>query len=629
MQYFFRIFAENFLAMFISKVYKSNKGTDKKYEYYRLMHSYRVGNKTRHQFIMMLGSLENCPVDKHKVLADRIEQIVIGEKSFFEVEVQIEEIAQNFAKQILEKNITFARKNISRHELSHDDNETDFVTVDINSLETENVREIGAEWLSKQAIEQVRLDVFLKEQHISEQLKKTCQISIISRMVHPASELETERWLHENTGLNQLYELSDSAVSRYALSKSVSYLYENKDIIEKFLYKKVSDLFGLESKIVIYDLTNVFFEGRKKGSKKCKFGRSKEKRKDCKLVCFALLVDKYGFVEYSHFYAGNQSEPATLADVVDDLQKNTSGDRQLPVIVMDAGIATEGNLTDLRKRQYDYICVSRSTLKKFEVIEKDPIIVKDRQGNDIKMQKVIAQNKPDYFVYVKSEQKRAKEESMAEKLTDNFESELADFKANLQKKGAHRNAKTIHERIGRLKERHKIVSGMYEIKYIEDTEKEIVTDIEWTKKVGKKEFDGTYFIRYSNPNLSTPEIWETYNTIREVEETFRCLKTDLQIRPIYHQTDDMILGHIFVGIIGYQLVNAIRYQLQKYDIHLSWKAIVNKMNTYKTLTTEMKTKENAKVVIKYCSRPTPQVKNIYDKLNYKIKPFHKKKIVVT
>jgi len=615
--------------MFIAKVSKKNKSSDKTYEYYRLMRSYRIGNKTRQEFILNLGTLDGLAVEKHKALADRIEQVLNNQIEFFTTDTQIEELAKTFSDQIIASKKVFANKRIEKKEIQDEDGQADYQMVDVNSVDSGNAREIGNEWLAKQAIEQIGLDKILAQQKVSDKLLKTSLISIISRMVHPSSELETERWLKENTALNQLFDLQEDGVSRYELGKANEFLYKNKEAIEKEIYGNIKNLFSLESKIVIYDLTNTFFEGRKKGSTYCKFGRSKEKRKDCRLVCLALLVDIHGFITYSHFYSGNQSEPGTLADVVADLKMKTQTPENKPVIVMDAGMATEDNLKGLREMGQDYVCVGRSKLKKYQLLEEVPVIAEDNRNNKIELRKVKPEDKEDNFLYVKSVRKRMKEESMDDRFTEKFEKELNEFNSSLQKKGSRRKSADVYQRMGRLKERNSYISGQYEISFAEDAKLGIVTAIEWKRKPANNQYDGSYFIRYSNKNLTTSEIWDTYNTIREVEQTFRTLKTDLRIRPIHHQKDDTILSHIFVGIVAYQVVNAIRHQLKKHEMAMSWTTIVEKMNTYKSVVTDMMTKDGKKIILKYCCRPSPFVTEIFEKLGYKIRPFKKQKYVVT
>jgi len=615
--------------MFISKVYKKNKTSDKNYQYFRLMRSYRIGNNTRQEFILNLGTLEQLPLEKHKQLADGIEQILNNETTLFPFDTQVEVLAKKFANQILESKKTFVNKTIEKKQIEENDQEPDYQIIDVNSINSENAREIGAEWLSKQAIEQIGLDKILEQQNIPDILLKSSLISIISRMVHPSSELETERWLKDNTSLNQLYNLNEDQISRYQLSKAAEFLYNHKESIEKELYTNIKEELNINSKIIIYHLTNLFFEGRKQGSEYCKFGRSKEKRNDCRLICIAILIDINGFICYSHFYSGNQSEPATLAHVVDDIKKRVSISSELPVIVMDAGITTEDNLKELRDKKQDYVCVSRSKLKEYEVLENEPVIVKDNRENEIELRKVKHLTKPDNFVYVKSEQKAKKEQSMNDKFTEKYEKELDEFNNNLQKKGARKKIADVYQRIGRLKEANSNISGQYDISFNEDSAKKIITSIQWKPKQIKNPHSGIYFIRYSNNDLTTNDIWNIYNTIREVEQTFRTLKTDLQIRPIYHQKDIPILSHIFVGIIAYQVVNTIRFQLKKKEITLSWDKIVQKTNTYKSIQTDMIKKDGEKIILKYCLRPNPFVTDIFEKLNYKIRPFRKKKIVVT
>ncbi len=616
--------------MFISKVYKKNGKTDKSYAYFRLMRSYRMGNKTRQEFLLNLGTLDELPAQKHKTLADRIEQILNNEIDFFSADAQIEELARKFAAQIIENKNVFVKKSIEKTELVEEDNQPDYQYVDVNSVSSDNVREIGAEWLAQQAVQQIGLDKIIENQKVSDKLLKSAQISIVGRMVHPSSELETERWLRENSALNQLFDLQEDGISRYELNKANDFLFENKELIEKELYTSIKNLFSLQAKIVIYDLTNIFFEGRKKGSDYCKFGRSKEKRSDCRLICLALVVDIQGFITYSHFYSGNQTEPQTLTDVVSDLKEKTKSPENKPVIVMDAGIATEENLKDLRDNNHNYVCVSRSKPSKYEITEAEPVIVQDNRKHTIELQKTKVQDKDDLFMRVKSEQKRVKEESMDERFKDKIEKELDEFNASLQKKGARRKSADVYQRIGRLKERNHYISGQYELSFTEDKVKGIVTSVQWKRKQPTgNQYDGTYFIRYSDKNLTTNEVWNIYNTIREVEQTFRTLKTDLQIRPIYHQNDSAILSHIFVGLLAYQVVNTTRYQLKAKGITLSWSSLVQKLNTYKSITTDMMRKDGKKIILKYCRRPAPSVTEIYAALNYKIRPFRKQKYVVT
>ena len=115
--------------------------------------------------------------------------------------------------------------------------------------------------------------------------------------------------------------------------------------------RRTNELFDLEDKIILYDLTNTYFEGRMQRSKKAKFGRSKEKRNDAKIVVLAVVTNREGFLKYSNIFEGNMTDCKTLETVIDTLSNETSYTVRKPIVVIDAGIATEDNVIMLRKKR--------------------------------------------------------------------------------------------------------------------------------------------------------------------------------------------------------------------------------------------------------------------------------------
>jgi len=128
--------------------------------------------------------------------------------------------------------------------------------------------------------------------------------------------------------------------------------------------------------------------------------------------------------------------------------------------------------------------------------------------------------------------------------------------------------------------------------------------------------------------VSEKEVWGFYNTIREIESTFRTLKTDLDLRPIYHKKDESTMAHLHLGLLAYWLVNTVRYQLKKENINFCWREIVRTMNTQKVVTTLAQNQQDEVIMIRRCSEPNEKVKKIYDLLKFKYAPFKKKKSVV-
>jgi transposase len=172
--------------------------------------------------------------------------------------------------------------------------------------------------------------------------------------INPSSELETERWLNENSASLELYDGAEK-VSRYKLYQVTAKLYNKKEAVDSIIYGNTKNLFSGRDKIVIYDLTNMYFEGQMQSGNKADFGRSKQKRYDRRLIGLAISIDSMGFVRHSKFYTGNMSEPGTFKDLVRSVAEQSYLNNEKPLIVMDAGISTEDTLTEIRNLGYDYI----------------------------------------------------------------------------------------------------------------------------------------------------------------------------------------------------------------------------------------------------------------------------------
>lgn len=613
--------------MFIRSVQKKNKKKDKIYTYYRLTHSYRVGNKSRQIVILNLGKLEGLDKAYHKVLASRIEELVTGVSNLFvsEYPKEIEALAQGFAKQISKEKIFTPQKGkaISK------EIENRYQSVDLDTLEQLESKSIGGEWLIKQAFDRLGFASILQHIGLDEKQVDVAQLLLTAKLLHPSSELETERWLEENSAAASLY--NDQKCTRYLLYQVATKLYDKKIALDKQLYSTLTNLFSKRSKIVIYDLTNIHFEGQMLGSEKVAFGKSKQKRNDRRLIGLALAIDALGFVRESRFYKGNVSEPSTFIEVIESLISQLSIPEEKPLIVMDAGIATEDNLTLLRNDpyNYDYVCVSRSIPKQYEKLSETAKTITDNRGHKIHLTKISVTQKPDHFLHIKSDQKQLKEISMDSKLTLKLEAQLESIKKKLPKKGTLKKTAKVHEKIGAIKSKLSRVGHLYQIDYVEDTEKGIVTDINWKRIKEKERPKGEYFLRYTKNAIAEDKIWDAYNLTREVEAVFRCLKTDLNIRPIYHQKDAYIEPHIWLGILAYQVVNYIRRTLKQSDINYSWTRIVQKMNTIQSSTITLNNDQNQKLYAKLCTRPTKDQEKIFDALNFKHRPFVRKTKVVT
>ena len=532
--------------------------------HWRLVESYRdVDGIVRNRTIVNAGFIDHLSAEKLNAIQKILSNKVIGKETIDyeqdeEVNFYVEEL---FQKMIKDKKIDIAGYSSKSNKK----------LVDFESIENKNVREFGAENICLQAVEQLELKSFLKTQNWSDEKIQLTISQIVSRAVYPASENKSVDWMKENSSILELTGYNSTILTKDKLYKNALELYKIKDSLEQYLSQKTNQLFDLEDKIMLYDLTNTYFEGTKRKSEIAKFGRSKEKRSDAKLVVLGLVVNPQGFVKYSSVYEGNMADCATLISTIKKLRSNTSDTEKRALVVIDAGIATAENLKAIKDENFDYLCVTRSFLKYYKECDKSTEkTIKDKRGQKIHLIEANVDDCSDYYLKVKSEAKELKEKSMNEQFRARFLEGLMTISASLDKKSGIKTRDKVSERIGRLKQKYPSISKFYSVD-LEINEENIVTKIthQELKKEESKSREGVYFLRTSLKMENEETVWQCYNTIREIESSFRCLKTDLDLRPIYHQNDDATMAHLHLGILSYWLVNTVRFQLKTKKINHS------------------------------------------------------------
>lgn len=609
--------------MFVKPLVKYNKTTKQRYNIYQLCESFRLDDRIRHRVIIGLGKLDELPGEEQKkLLGKRVEEMLTGQDNSLllcDLDATVEKLAHYYYGEIKKK---------GRYDVGKRNN--DWQTVDLLTLKNKDGREIGAEWLCKQAFDQLGIARFLQNKDWKKDDISLATAHIISRAVYPASERKTVSFIKENSAICEITGFNKDKVTKDKLYKISHGLYSVKDELESYLSNRTNELFDLDDKIILYDLTNTYFEGRMKNSKKAKFGRSKEKRKDARLIVLAVVINPEGFLKYSNIFEGNIADSKTLETIVNALSKQTSYSDRKPVVVIDAGIATEGNLKMLKSKQYGYMCVSRSNLKEYHAdTNSTPVEIKDKRNQPIELMKVKVGEDDDKYLWVKSKSKAMKENSMNGLLSQRFEEGIQNINEGVNKKGGTKKLDKVFERIGRLKQKYPSVHKYYDI-IVKDDGKGIVTAISCNHKQGEDtdKNAGIYFLRTTLDENNEQTLWSIYNIIREIEYTFRVLKTDLDLRPIYHKTDEASMAHLHLGILAYWLVATIRFQLKQKGYNHDWSEIVRIMNTQKCVSTTVENIQGQIVSVRQCTEPTLKVKHIYNLMNYKTVPFYRKKSVV-
>jgi len=510
--------------------------------------------------------------------------------------------------------------------------------VDVNTIKHTDARDVGAEWICLQAIRELEIDKFLAQKGWTEHKINTTLAHLITRTIYTPSELKSMRVMADNSAVCELVSGNNSWQPGFRdVYKVAPSLYELKDELEDHLCRRTDSLFNVSNRLVLFDLTNFYFEGRKDASVKAKFGRSKEKRSDCKLLVLALCINAEGFIRYSSILAGNTADPDSLPNMIDTLSSKTrvpsSNGNQKTLVVIDAGIATEDNLEKIKSNGYNYLCVSRRRLTDYELADDmKTVTVLDSKKQAISLREVKRETDGDYYLEINSPGKALKESSMNRKFKERFELELTKARDSLGKPNGKKNYEKVIERVGRAIGKYPSIAKYYVIEYERDeVKKENMKDIKWRialpENVDKD--NGVYFLRTNVDKIDEETTWNYYNLIREIECTNRQLKTDLNLRPIYHQKDDASDAHLFLGLLSYWIVNTIRHKLKGKGETCYWTEIVRRMSTQKAVTTEAINALGEKVQMRLCSEPTKVAEDIYDKLRYKRMPFRKIRLCST
>jgi transposase len=458
-------------------------------------------------------------------------------------------------------------------------------------------------------------------------------LPIGSKLVYPGSEWRTRRWARNLTAIDELLTTDFSYLSNNVLYRMSDLLLSHQDVIEQHLAQRARDLFSLQEKIILYDLTNTYFEGQAKGNRKARHGRSKDKRNDCPLLTLGLVIDELGFPKLSKIFPGNISEPETLKHILEQLHGKEmvasqccGQQRKHRTVVVDAGIVSQDNLSFLKAQGYDYIVVARNKpVDPSQLNSDDMLTIKQDNRNKVQAQLIKADG--EQILYCNSFLKRQKEQRMKQLFQQRFEHDLTMVAAALTKKGGTKRYDKVLQRIGRLQNKYAPIAQYYEID-VHANNKQIATKVDWRfvkHQQAEQRFSGGYFLRTSRTDLAEREIWELYIMLTNLEDAFRSLKTELKLRPIHHQKEPRSDAHLFITVLAYHLLNTIQTQLKQHDIHKHWWHIREFLSSHVRVTTSMTTQDGRRIHIRKSTAAEPFHRMIYDALQLSHYPLKMKR----
>ena len=633
--------------MFIREIRKkltSDNGKSYEYVQHRLVESVRTDRGPRQRIVINLGTL-NIPREQFKTLANLIENELINPEYlqgslFEEVSEDLVVLARHYADILAQKRLQAVQgSHVEDQHVQQDNRKPVYETIDTNSIVTSNSRTIGPEHIALSHLRQLDFFSILQECSFTPKQQNYAVAQICARMVHPASERETARWLRTDSSFGELLGIDMSRVSDQSLHRVSDMLVKHKDHIEQRVCKATNELFALENKLILYDLTNTYFESPKRNSRIAKYGKSKEKRYDCPQITLALVVDAMGFPKQSRILEGGISEPGTLWDILDMLDMGEADSNHPKTVVIDAGIATEDNLAKLRDDpRFEYVAVSRKKTFSNDIFsESDSQTLKVTRGKELQVK--TARHGDETYLLCKSPDRSLKDEAILAQRKNRFDAELKKLNDGLKKPRTRKNSSSIYERIGRLKERYKI-GHLYTITVKEEQGK--VLDIVWKYHPDKTREFGEYIIRTTRNDLEHHDISLIHRSLTMIESAFRWLKSDLGLRPNFHQRDNRMTAHASISVLAYFVLAPILNKLgwggtfvsanAKKEDHspwnevYGWKGLVRTMSSQTRVTTSANCKTGSRLDVRTTLEPTAEQLAIYKRLRVNPRPL--KRIVL-
>jgi transposase len=589
--------------MFIRCTQTRNRSSGQPYTTHRLVESCRVGCGVKQTTLLNLGSHFDLPKQEWPALARHIHELLHGQSPLFDASLSPtgQALAQRYASQLIALRPSAAAAAAAPAVAAPPGESHRYQEVDLDSLELVRPRSVGVEHAALWAMRQCGLEDKLAELGLNRPQIAAAIGSIVGRMAHPGSELATHAWLQQRSALGELLEFDFEAMDLNRLYRISDALYKHREALQDHLFAQSQAMLGFGQTITLYDLTNTYFEGIAAGVSKAKRGHSKENRTDCPLVTLAMALDGSGFPRRSRVFAGNASEPATLKDMLTGL-----GAPHGATVVMDAGIATEANLTWLRAQGYHYLVVSKLRERQF-----DPTLATEVQSAGqvtIKIQRVLdAQGHA--LLYCHSPARELKDRAIDDTKAAGFEAVLTKLQAGLDKPRGTKEVGKIMERLGRAKQRFARAAQHYEVVLTKDETGTQASAITWSKRIKPgtaAAHPGVYCLRTTLVELDDATLWRTYTMLTDLESVFRSLKTDLGLRPVFHHSDRRVEAHLFISVLAYHFVHTLRVQLKAQGVDDSWQTLRQTLATQQRVTATLLRRDGRAVHVRKATRPEPQ-----------------------
>ena len=489
------------------------------------------------------------------------------------------------------------------------------VQVKLDQIELRRPRAFGDCWLACEIWRQLQLDEFWNQKIGSDRgavsWTKVVQLLAVNRLIDPGSEFRLHRQWFDRSAMDVLLDTDFAVAGKDRLYRCLDRLVTHKDDLFKHLKRRWEDLFNVTFDVLLYDLTSTYFEGQCELIPKAKHGYSRDGRPDCKQVVVALVVTPDGLPLAYEIMPGNTSDKTTLKDFLKLIEERYGKARR--TWVMDRGIPTEEVLKEMRGNNVQYLVGTPKG--KLTQLEKSFLPLPWKNVHD-GLQVKLLEESGEVLVLAKSVARASKEIAMRRrKLKKLFNGLL-----KLRRQAPDRDK--LLEKLGALKHEAGRAAGLVELTIPAAKAQATNVTFKWKLRTDKfksaEHRDGKYILR-TNLSGEAPEVlWKKYIQLTEVEAAFKCLKSDLAMRPIHHQLEHRVEAHIFVAFLGYCLTVTLRKRLEVHAPGLTPRAVLEKLATIQMIEVWLPTTDGRWLIMPRYTQPEKEQQLILGKLNLKL-----------
>jgi transposase len=443
-------------------------------------------------------------------------------------------------------------------------NDPEVARVLLKKVRLERTRQFGACFLGLELWKRLELDSFFEgtidDAPADVPWSRVAALLAINRLCAPGSELAIEQRWYPSTALDDLLEIEEGKINDTRLYRCLDRILPHKTKLERHLKDRYGALFGAEFDVLLYDLTSTYVEGAAENNPMVRRGYSRDHRPDCEQMVIALIVNNEGFPFSYETFDGNRADVSAMETILRMVERKYGQARR--IWVMDRGIVSEENLASIRRRDGQYLVgTPRQQMKQFEA----ELLKQDwtRVRPEVEIKKVAAPQGEETYILCRTTGRKEKEKAIRNRFSNSMETALKGLEKTIAA-GRLKDRNQMERRLGKIQARHPQVNDLYDVA-LQDTAKGV--RLSWQMKEDRKKWresrEGAYLLRTNLQAETAEQLWSKYTQLTEAEAAFRALKSELSIRPLFHQLEPRVKAHVMVAFLGYALWVTLKHLLKR------------------------------------------------------------------